>query len=50
MAKAPFSASFVQHMVDVIEPLVKKMALIKDIQQPIIDFSGKKENADYFLN
>lgn len=40
MANAPYSVTFVEHMVQIVEPLVENLTLIKDVQQLVIHFLG----------
>ncbi|KAI9270069.1 hypothetical protein EDC94DRAFT_513134, partial [Helicostylum pulchrum] len=41
MAIAPYTVTFVEHMVHIVEPLVENLTLIKDVQQLVINFLGK---------
>lgn len=54
MAEAPYTVTFVQHMVHIVEPLVENLTLIKDVQQLVVDFLGKIlytiTKSDVFIN
>ncbi|KAI8882067.1 hypothetical protein K501DRAFT_102696 [Backusella circina FSU 941] len=38
MAQAPYSTTFVQHMVSIVEPIIENLKLIKDVEQLVITF------------
>ncbi|KAI8083817.1 TH1 protein [Thamnidium elegans] len=38
MASAPYTVTFVEHMVHIVEPLIENLTLIKDVQQLVVDF------------
>lgn len=40
MAQAPYSVTFVAHVVAIVEPLVENLTLIKDVQQLVTSFLG----------
>jgi hypothetical protein len=41
MAQAPYSTTFVQHMVLIVEPILENLKLIKDVEQLVIKFLCK---------
>lgn len=41
MAEAPYSVTFVAHVVAIVEPLVENLTLIRDVQQLVTNFLGK---------
>lgn len=41
MAQAPYSITFVGHMVAIVEPIIENLTLIKDVQQLVVNFLGK---------
>jgi hypothetical protein len=50
MAQAPYSVTFVAHVVAIVEPLVENLTLIKDVQQLVINFLGKINKSKIEMN